>query len=303
MVKLHILSSIVLLPALLFPASAVAETVPESETLTTAQHAAGSAFEWVVPEGVTVISITATGGNGGSATAARPGGRGAVVTVQLPVEPGAVLLITLGADGALGVGGAGYGAGGTGIAAGGGGGSTAITIDGDVVILAGAGGGSSDASSEGGGGAGGTPDGQPGSRRGGLGGAAGTGGFGVAPWGEPGGAGYHGGGGTVNGTESGSGGGAGYGGGGAGGARGDGGGGGSYSAAEASYATRLDDLADGWVQLDFARPVIEPTTPAPSDSPTESPSVGSDYTWIGMAAAALVVLGIGSLIIWRRVRR
>jgi hypothetical protein len=301
MVKLLVLSSIVLLP-LLLPTSAV-ETVPDSETLTTAQQSAGSAFEWVVPDGVTTISVTATGGNGGSVNSDRPGGRGAVVTVQLPVEPGAVLLITLGADGALESGGAGYGAGGTGIGAGGGGGSTVIEIDGDIMILAGAGGGSSDVSSEGGGGAGGTPAGQPGTRRGGAGGDSGVGGVGVAPWGGPGGASFRGSGGTVNGTESGSGGGAGYGGGGAGGARGDGGGGGSYSATEATtYATRLDDLPDGWVQLDFARTVVEPTTPVPDESPTGAPSAAADYTWIGIAAAGILVLGVGFLIVWRRVR-
>lgn len=302
MVKLHILGSLALLPALLLPTSAGVETVPDSVTLTTADHAAGTAFEWVVPESVTAISVTATGGNGGSANADRPGGRGAVVTVQLLVEPGAVLLITLGADGGLESGGAGYGVGGTGIAAGGGGGSTAIEIDGDVVVIAGAGGGSSDATSEGGGGSGGIPAGQPGSRRGGSGGDAGVGGIGVAPWGGPGGASFRGSGGTVNGTESGSGGGAGYGGGGAGGARGDGGGGGSYSPTEGSvFATRLDDLPDGWVQLDFARPIAETPTPTPDDSPAPTPSA-ADYTWIGMVAAAIVVLGLAFLIVWRRVR-
>jgi hypothetical protein len=301
MVKILVLGAILLA---LSPASATPETVPDSETLTTSDHSAGTAFEWVVPEGVTSITVTATGGNGGTASDARPGGRGAVVTVELAVQAGAELVITLGADGSLTTGGAGYGAGGTGIAAGGGGGSTAITIDGTVSIVAGAGGGSSDASSAGGGGAGGVPLGQPGTRRGGAGGGDGIGGFGVAPWGGPGGASFGGGGGTVLGTESGSGGGAGYGGGGAGGARGDGGGGGSYSATEgATYANRLDDLADGWVQLDFVRTVAEPTA-SPTDSSPAGPSTAKpDYSGIGMAAAAIVVLGIGSLIVWRRVRK
>lgn len=305
MVKLLVLSAILLA---LMPASAVraAETVPATETLSTADHPAGTAFEWVVPEGVTSLSVTATGGNGGSAGAPRPGGRGAVVTVELAVEPGAILEITLGADGRLEKGGAGYGKGGVGIDAGGGGGSTAIVIDGSVVVLAGAGGGSSAASSAGGGGAGGTPSGQPGTRRGGAGGAKGVGGIGVAPWGGPGGASFHGSGGTVNGTEAGSGGGGGYGGGGAGGAYGDGGGGGSYSATEASYATRLDDLHDGWVQLDYLLPAPTPSaTASAEDAPYDPQSIfGVSYSVIGMGAAVIVVVGIGLLMLRaRRARR
>jgi hypothetical protein len=126
----------------------------------------------------------------------------------------------------------------------------------------------------------------------------------VAPWGGPGGASFHGGGGTVNGTESGSGGGAGYGGGGAGGARGDGGGGASYSATEAAYANRLDDLVDGWVQLDYMQllpePTVAPTAEATSDDPQTL--LGVPYNVIGIGAAVVVVLGIGLLILRRRVQ-
>ena len=283
------------------PATATAETTPEHEVFTTAEQAAGVPFEWVVPEGVGVVTVTATGGTGGTSSPDRPGGVGAVVTVAIPVEAGQVLSITLGANGGpTGVGGAGFGTGGNGINAGGGDGSTGITIDGTVAVVAGAGGGSSTASTAGGGGAGGIPDGQPGARRGGAGGTGGTGGLGVAPWGEPGGASFVGGGGTLNGKEPGAGGGAGYGGGGASGAYGDGGGGGSYSSiATATYSSRLDDLVDGWVQLDYLLPVPEePVAAPPAQQPSTSPEVfGFNGTYIGMGAAALFVLAISALVV------
>lgn len=289
--------------ALLLVAPAATTTTPTSETFTTVDHSAGVAFDWTVPEGVELITVTATGGHGGASDPARPGGRGAVVTVAIAVEPGQVLSITLGADGQAPTGGAGFGAGGDGIDAGGGGGSTGILIDGAAALVAAGGGGSATWNSAGGGGAGGTPDGQPGSRRGGGGGAGGVGGLGVAPWGEPGGASVVGGGGTVNGTEAGAGGGAGYGGGGAGGAYGDGGGGGSYSAiATAAFSSRLDDLTDGWVQIDYLLPAPEVVAP-PVAPAVETPTVfGVDRTLVGMAAGALAVLFVVSLIVARAVR-
>ena len=289
------------------PASVSAAT-PTHESYTTAESPAGIAVEWTVPEGVTSVTVIASGGNGGTSKAERPGGRGATLTVQLPVEPGQVLLFTLGADGSAdGVGGTGYAPGGQGINAGGGGGSTAVLVDGVVAIVAGGGGGSATSNSDGGGGAAGTPDGQPGSRRGGAGGTAGTGGIGVAPWGGPGGSSYIGSGGTVNGTEAGAGGGAGYGGGGAGGAFGDGGGGGSYSSVSTTtYAPRLDDLVDGWVQLDYLlpEPVIEEPVAAPVEQPDIAPTIfGIPRPYVGMGAAALVVLFIVTLLIVRPRRR
>lgn len=276
------------------------ETTPQNEVFTTAEKPAGVPFEWIVPEGVESVSITATGGSGGESDDARPGGLGAVVTVVIPVESGQVFDITLGADGVGATGGLGYGAGGNGIDAGGGGGSTGVVVDGTPTIVAGAGGGSSTSSSAGGGGAAGTPDGQPGSRRGGAGGFGGNGGLGVGPWGEPGGSSFVGGGGTVNGTEAGSGGGAGYGGGGASGAYGDGGGGGSYSAiATATYSLRLDDLVDGWIQLDYLLPVPEEVVAAPEAAPQQSTSplvFGIEGPYVGMAAALVALLFILALL-------
>ncbi len=283
------------------PTSVVADTTPQHVTFTTAEQPAGTAFEWVVPDGVEVVTVTATGGNGGESDPARPGGSGAVVTVAIPVTPGQVLTITLGADGQLNSGGAGFGSGGDGITAGGGGGSTGIAIDGTVSIVAGAGGGSATSSSAGGGGAAGLPDGQPGARRGGGGGTGGVGGLGVAPWGEPGGASFVGGGGTVNGSEAGAGGGAGYGGGGAGGAFGDGGGGGSYSAtASATFTPRLDDLVDGWVQLDYIAPVpaVIPAETNAAGPPADVPLIfGLSSVQVGMIAGGLAVLFIAALIV------
>lgn len=290
------------------PAS-VMDATPTHDSYTTADTAAGIAVEWTVPEGVTSVTITASGGNGGTSKTERPGGRGATLTVVLAVEPGQVLAFTLGADGtATGPGGIGYGPGGNGINAGGGGGSTAVLLDGVVAIVAGGGGGSATSSSAGGGGAAGTPDGQPGARRGGAGGTAGTGGIGVAPWGGPGGSSYVGSGGTVNGSEAGAGGGAGYGGGGAGGAYGDGGGGGSYSSSPetTTYASRLDTLVDGWVQLDYLlpEPVVEQPAAAPVDQPDIAPTIfGIPRPYVGMAAAAIVVLFIVTLAIVRPRRR
>lgn len=289
------------------PASAAA-TTPMHETLTTAEAPAGTAYEWTVPEGVIVVTVTAAGGNGGSPSDARPGGRGAVVTVAIPVQSGQVLTLILGGDGSPdGTGGIGYGQGGNGVKAGGGGGSTAVLLDGVPTVVAGAGGGSSDSTSAGGGGNAGTPDGQTGSRRGGEGGYGGNGGIGQAPWGEPGGSSFVGGGGTVNGTETGAGGGAGYGGGGGSGAYGDGGGGGSYSAiSTATFANRLDDLANGWVQLDYLLPVPEPTA-APDAAavapPSPSPQIfGIDGPIVGMVAAGIAAAYIAALAIIRIVR-
>ncbi len=276
---------------------ALLAAAPATETFTTSDHPAGEAFAWTVPEGVTQLTITAAAGNGGRAGPQRSGGRGAVVTVTLDVTPGQQLTITLGGDGGNGTGARGYGHGGTGRTGGGGGGSTAVELDGTVVALAGGGGGAStgNGSKIGTGGAGGTPAGGNGSIAGGAGGSRGDGGLGVDPWGGPGGTGYFGSGGDV-GNEAGGGGGAGYGGGGAGGIGGDGGGGGSYGVDGAKYSTRSDDTKGGWVRLDY-------TVTAPSSTPTASavPNPATpDYSPIGMAAAALAVAGIVTLVLLRR---
>ena len=268
---------------------------PTTETFTTADHAAGTPVEWVVPDGVTTITVTAAAGNGGSLTAARPGGRGAVVTTSLEVTPGQALTMVIGADGsAAGPGGAGYGAGGAGLKGAGGGGSTAVLLDGEVVVLAGAGGGSGAATGDGGGGSGGIPAGAAGSRNAGSPGADGAGGAGRAPWGGPGGTGLLGSGGSV-GSDNGAGGGAGWGGGGAGGSLGDGAGGGSFPGTldAAAYSLRSDTGVDGWVTLDYDLPEPEPAS-TPSATAIET---GGGFDTNALGVAALVVLGLGVALI------
>jgi len=280
--------------------------VPTTDTFTTADSPAGTPVEWIVPEGVTSLTVTAAAGNGGSFVPTRPGGLGSVITTTMDVVPGQTVTIVLGADGsANGEGGAGYGAGGAGLIGAGGGGSTAILLDGEVVLLAGAGGGSGGSAKDGGGGPGGTPVGGPGTRNSGNGGAEGVGGVGKAPWGGPGGTGFQGSGGSV-GSDNGAGGGAGWGGGGAGGSLGDGAGGGSYPSTldPSLYGLRSDTTVDGWVTIDYDLPEPEPSaTPSPTAEASDT-ILGVDSTLLGVGAGVIiglvVVLIIGTAIVRSR---
>ncbi len=118
----------------------------------------GSGFVQItVPARVTSINVTADGAGGGKNVGLGNGGSGARVNATLSVSPGDVLKIYVGAGGGSGlgdsgnVGGAGYGAGGTGGAfygegfgggyGGGGGGSSAVLSGGIPAIVAGGGGG------------------------------------------------------------------------------------------------------------------------------------------------------------------
>jgi hypothetical protein len=274
---------------------------PTTDTYTTAENPAGVPVEWIVPDGVTSVSIVAAGGNGGSFVPFRPGGRGAVITTTLDVTPGQSLSIVLGADGLQsGTGGLGYGTGGAGINGAGGGGSTAVLLDGEAVLVAGAGGGSGASAKDGGGGGGGTPAGFAGSRNSGVGGAEGTGGAGIAPWGGPGGTGLLASGGSV-GNADGAGGGAGWGGGGAGGVLGDGAGGGSYPSTldAASYSLRTDTDVDGWVTLDYELPEPEPTA---SPTPVAERPAGVDAGLLGVGAVGILGLGVVLIIVTAIVR-
>jgi mucin-19 len=283
---------------------AASQVTPTTETFFAADHPAGEQFEWTVPDGVTSVTVEAAGGNGARVDKRRSGGRGAVVTVDVAVKPGQTLQITLGADGRYsGKGGAGYGAGGTGIAGGGGGGSTAVLLGDTVVAIAGGGGGAStgNGATSGTGGNGGTPKGKDGAVAGGSGGANGTGGDGVGPWGRPGGDGRLGSGGDVA-NETGGGGGAGFGGGGAGGIGGDGGGGGSTGADKARYSARSDSIDDGWVTITYT---AEKATPAATPTQSSQPPLATrpDYAPIGIGAAVVVVAGIALMVVGRMRRR
>ena len=166
----------------------------------------GAVTNWVVPNCVTSITITAEGAQGGNADSQTggpgfvPGGLGAVVTATIPVTPGDNISINVGGQGSLGT--AGYNGGGAGFfstdgnlnnASAGGGGSTNIDINGIPYIIAagggGAGGGTWTFSAENnGGGDGGCVSGEapsPGSPWIGTGGGGGTQtapGAGGAPW-------------------------------------------------------------------------------------------------------------------------
>ncbi|KXF51235.1 hypothetical protein AXA44_16395 [Rhodococcus sp. SC4] len=201
----------------------------------------GSAQSFTVPEGITSLAVTATGGRGGNSEDIL-GGAAAVATGQLTVAAGDALYIQVGGNGGDGTGQAGYnggGGGGTG-ASGGGGASDVRTGTGELAdrqLVAAGGGGAGDtyiggagnlmgpdgqAGGGGGGGGGGTAD------SGGVGGNGGT-----DPHGSPGEAGV---GGAGAGTGGGGGGGWFGGGGGAENYGGGGGGGGSSYAPGGTFS-------------------------------------------------------------------
>ncbi|UNN00289.1 glycine-rich protein [Rhodococcus opacus] len=213
----------------------------------------GSAQSFTVPEGITNLSVTATGGRGGNSEDIL-GGAAAVATGQLTVAAGDALYIQVGGNGGDGNGQAGYnggGAGGTG-ASGGGGAADVRTGTGELAdrqIVAAGGGGAGDLYI---GGAGNNlmgPAGGPGGGGGGGGGgtdvAGGIGGNGGSePHGSPGEAGV---GGAGAGTGGGGGGGWFGGGGGAENYGGGGGGGGSSYAPGGTFSVAGADAVSSVV--------------------------------------------------------
>ncbi|MEN0137730.1 MAG: glycine-rich protein [Rhodococcus sp. (in: high G+C Gram-positive bacteria)] len=209
----------------------------------------GSAQSFTVPEGITSLSVTATGGRGGNSAGPLAGGAAAVATGQLTVAAGDALYIQVGGNGGDGTGAAGYnggGAGGEG-ASGGGGASDVRTGSGELAdrqIVASGGGGAGDTYIGGGGNLMGSA-GQAGGGGGGGGGATdsagGVGGNGgTDPHGSPGEAGV---GGAAAGASGGGGGGWFGGGGGADNYGGGGGGGGSSYAPGGTFAPAAADAA------------------------------------------------------------
>lgn len=217
-----------------------------AQTSTTFNYT-GSPQTWTVPACVSSITVTVAGADGGG----NLGGNGAVVTATIPVTPGQVITINVGASGNSINGG--YGGGGNGFAStdgnvnynsSGGGGASTISVGGTPVVVAAGGGGAGGGSGIVAGGAGGCATGIAGTSTFGAGGSAGTqvaGGIGGTPWagtppgGQNGSLGQGGNGGLWQ-TASGGGGGGGYYGGGGGGndgcctgANGGGGGGGGSS--------------------------------------------------------------------------
>ncbi len=240
----------------------------------------GDVQQWVVPDGITSISVDVRGAQGGIASdywssIGGPGGPGGRVQTTLAVTPGETLFIYVGgagsgSDGGFNGGGNGGYGGGMGGYGGGGGGASDIkragsTLTNRIVIASGGGGGkgyySSDVSGPYGGGLGGGliggdgPDhvdasnGGKGSTQnyGGAGGTKGTSTYGQA--GEPGTIGQGGTGGRYNASGvGGGGGGGGYYGGGGGASDGSGGGGGSsYSIGTDTIYTQGFQIGDGIV--------------------------------------------------------
>ncbi|WP_370183080.1 glycine-rich protein [Rhodococcus wratislaviensis] len=214
----------------------------------------GSAQSFTVPEGITSLAVTATGGRGGNSETVL-GGAAAVATGQLTVAAGDALYIQVGGNGGDGDGQAGYnggGAGGTG-ASGGGGASDVRTGTGELAdrqIVAAGGGGAGDTYIGGAGNLAPTgPAGQAGGGGGGGGGATdvagGLGGNGgTDPHGSPGEAGV---GGAGAGTGGGGGGGWFGGGGGAENYGGGGGGGGSSYAPGGTFSAAGADAVSSVV--------------------------------------------------------
>jgi hypothetical protein len=62
----------------------------------------GAAQSWVVPAGITQITVTAAGAQGGPDIYSNQGGKGALVTATLAVTPGETLVVTAGGAGGLG---------------------------------------------------------------------------------------------------------------------------------------------------------------------------------------------------------
>ena len=118
------------------PAGATTATLFSSST-------AGS-YSVVVPNGVTSVAVTAVGGSGSAASngvgVVWPGGEGAIITSNVNVTSGELLVATVAANGNDG--GAGVGNGGTGGSGSGGGGSAAFG-EGSYLVVAGGGGGAS----------------------------------------------------------------------------------------------------------------------------------------------------------------
>lgn len=89
----------------------------------------GDQYEWIVPAGVTEVTIELAAGSGASVVGAS-GGPGGSITARVPVTPGQTLLVLIGAQGVT-----------TPLMTGGQG-SAVATADGDLLVVAGGGGAS-----------------------------------------------------------------------------------------------------------------------------------------------------------------
>jgi hypothetical protein len=275
------------LPVLFASAIAALLAAPHARATTQTFNYTGTEQNFVVPAGVTSITVTASGAQGGAGGAAlgspHAGGNGGTTTATIPVTAGETLSIFVGGAGVNG--GAGNTGGGSGGYNGGGAGANGTTDStgaggggasdvrqggnglGDRVVVAGGGGGGGAAFSGGVGGNGGNATGADGASAtfggtGGGGGTSSTGGAGGSGQGASGAGGagalaLGGAGSSGFGTGGGGGGGGYYGGGGGGGAQsggsGGGGGGSSFAIGTATNVsmTQGDHTGDGQVVLDY----------------------------------------------------
>jgi len=176
------------------PVSADVTSVDVNCVANTVTFTTPGTYTWTVPNGLTSISIVATGGGGGgggatgNVYAGTAGGAGAVVTTPMSVTPGQVVNLVVGGGGGAGTNGPAIGSNGyyDGAAGGGGGSSTVDTGSNQEIVAGGGGGGggyrggaggdagASSGAGENGGSAYGSSGGGGGS--GGIGGVAGSGG-------------------------------------------------------------------------------------------------------------------------------
>jgi Bacterial Ig-like domain (group 3)/Glycine rich protein/Fibronectin type III domain len=275
------------------PVAAAATTVTFSYT--------GSSQSWAVPAGVSSITVTADGAEGGVGSGGPAAGDGGSVTATIGVTAGETLTIDVGGQGTAGSSGGagGFNGGGSGSTNGGGGGGASDVRQGgtalaDRVVVAGGGGGSGAGSSAriagaGGGttgaaanGSAGPPDGDGGG--GGTSSAGGASGSGAGGSGAAGGAGSSGSGGDggTGATDGGGGGGGGgyFGGGGGGGGdtggTGSGGGGGSsFTEGSATSVTNTQGGHTGNGQV-----TITYTAPATSSTASTSTTTASTTTLV-----------------------
>ena len=279
--------------------SGLGATAASAATTATATYMVPGSSLFVVPAGVTSITVTATGAAGGSLSASAIGGRGATVTATVPVTPGEQLVVGVGAAGSSagpgGIGGGGSGGVGAFNGAGGGGASSvsasSFPASGLLVVA---------------GGGGGTGAGAAGGDAGSVGGGAGGGGAGTSYGGGAGGveSGFNSGGpgsfgfggqGGLGGSAGGGGGGGYYGGGGGAGSAGGGGGGSSFvtQAGTGVSGPTLTGESAG-VSITYAAPTV---TVSPGALPfgTEPQGVAGpqqSLTLTNSGAADLVVSGV-----------
>jgi hypothetical protein len=288
--------------------------VAQAETVSRTFNFSGEDQTFTVPAGVHLVQVLAVGGTGGTGNAGVPGGRGDSVDAELPVTPGEVLHVVVGANGAEGP----FNGGAFASAGGGFGGGASdvrtapIAAPGSLfsrLVVAGGGGGGG-----GNGGGNGGVAGQPGED---IGNGINGGGAGTASSGGSGGAGSFGGpngtagsfgqGGNGSAARSGGGGGGGgyYGGGGGGGGSanppeiasqvgGGGGGGSSFATTGASWVSATDATGVPLITISYEAAAVEASPSGATFAQTQplgTTSAGATETVTNTGSGPMVVTG------------